>query len=101
MSAQPSLFDAYPEGFWRWFEGNKQIWYEFERRALRMARTGRKRYSARTIIEVLRWDTDLADTDVLFKINDHYTPGLARLWMETHGRTYPGFFAMRSISRPG
>lgn len=94
---QPALRfdDGYPAGFWRWFADNNRIWREFEKRALRMARTGRGHYSARTIVETLRWDTDLCDSEATFKINDHYTPGLARLWMNTHGKQYPKFFRLR------
>ena len=94
---QSSLdFDtAYPDGFWRWYEKNKTVYREFERQALVMARKGRERYSARTIIEVMRWQSDIADTTTLFKINDHFTPGMSRLWMNTHGETHPKFFEIR------
>ena len=94
---QPALTfrDPYPDGFWLWLPKNRHIYRAFERRALQMARTGRKRYSARTITETIRWQTDLADSETTFKINDHYTPGMARLWMNTHGATYPGFFRLR------
>ncbi len=95
MSVQLDFDDSYPGGFFHWLPKNFHVYREFEKRALRMARTGRKRYSARTIVEVLRWDTDLSDSEVLLKLNDHYTPGMARLWMATHGETYPKFFEIR------
>lgn len=89
-------FDTgYPSGFDRWLQNNRHIYTEFARRALYMARAGRKHYSARTIVEAMRWDSDLRDSDALFKINDHYTPGMARLFMEKYGRTHPGFFQLR------
>ena len=56
---------------------------------------GRKRYSARTIVECIRWDTDIKDTEKTFKINDHYTPGMARLFMSEYGEKYPRFFQLR------
>lgn len=86
--------DNYPDGFFAWLPKNSHIYQEFESRALRMARR-RLRYSARTIVEVIRWETDLEDSEVGFKINDHYTPGMARLWMATHGEKYPKFFEIR------
>ena len=89
-------FDSgYPANFFRWLQANSQIYNEFERRALRMARAGRKHYSARTIVEAIRWNTDMRDSDALFKINGNYVPGMSRLFMETHGEQYPGFFQLR------
>lgn len=87
--------DEYPDGFWHWLPKNSRVYREFERRALQMARTGRKRYSARTIIEILRWDSDIADSEKTFKINGNYVPGMARLFMATHGTAYPRFFELR------
>lgn len=86
--------DGYPDNFFRWLTKNSHIYREFEKCALRMARI-RKRYSARTIIEKIRWDTDLKDLEITFKLNDHYTPGMARLWMATHGEKHPKFFEIR------
>lgn len=90
-----TINDKYPPRFFYWLPKNREVYREFERRALRMARTGRKRYSARTIVEVMRWDSDIADSEKTFKINDHYTPGMARLFMGTHGAVYPKFFELR------
>ncbi len=87
--------DGYPDGFFYWLPKNSKVYREFERRALQMARTKRKRYSARTIVETMRWTSDIADSETTFKINDHYTPGMARLFMATHGAVYPKFFELR------
>ena len=95
MNAEMGHSPEYPSGFFRWLQDNRRIYTEFERRALYMARAGRKRYSARTITESIRWNTDLEDTDELFKINGNYVPGMARLFMEKHGNTYSGFFQLR------
>jgi len=91
----PRADDGYPDGFWYWLSKNCKVYREFERRALQMARTNRKRYSARTIVETMRWTSDIVDSETTFKINDHYTPGMARLWMNTHGGQYPKFFELR------
>lgn len=85
----------YPDGFWPWFYKNQNVWNAFRIRAIRMALMGRKRYSARTIIENVRWDTEIKDSDVHFRINDHYTPGLARLFMHKYGKRWPKFFDLR------
>lgn len=90
------LDDSYPDGFFHWLGKNPQIYLAFKRQALRMAQSGRKRYSARTIVEVIRWNTDLEDSGSTFKINDHYTPGMARLFMAEYGARFPKFFELRT-----
>ena len=85
----------YPAGFFLWLKKNQKIYNEFEKQALRMASLGRKRYSAKTIFEVIRWHTDLQDTDGQFNLNNNYTSGCARLFMEQHGDKYPEFFRLR------
>ena len=87
--------DGYPSGFFHWLRKNRHIYREFEVMALEVARSGRTRYSARTIIEVIRWNTDLSDTDGLFKCNGNFVPGMARLWLEIYGEQYPKFFRCR------
>jgi hypothetical protein len=87
--------DSYPANFFRWIQDNKHIYAAFKVRALEMALTGRKRYSARTIVELIRWTTDLKDSELTFKINDHYTPGMARMFMAEYSHKYPDFFELR------
>ena len=90
-------FDSgYPANFFRWLQANARIYTEFERRALLMARSGREHYSAKTIVETIRWHTDLQDTDKQFSLNNNYTSGCARLFMEQHGNQFPGFFQLRN-----
>lgn len=73
--------ELYPDGFFRWLELNPIIVLEFVDRARQVKASGRSRFSARAIIENIRWHTLLADREATFKINDHWTPGLARLAM--------------------
>lgn len=96
QAKQLDLMDPYPEGFWHWLSKNDHVYRAFKVEAIRMALTGRKRYSARTIVEVMRWNSDLRDHEVTFKLNDHYTPGMARLFMNEYGERFPGFFELRS-----
>ncbi len=96
MNQAPLDFDdKYPDGFFRWLQANARIYTEFERRALYMARDGRDHYSAKKIAEEIRWDTTLQDTDKQFSLNNNYTSGCARLFMETHGEQYHNFFRLR------
>lgn len=88
--------DKYPTNFWHWFKTfeAQAIYSEFETRALEVARH-RKHYSARTIVEVLRWDSLLRDGGDEYKISNNWIPGLARLFMHNWSDTYPGFFAIK------
>jgi hypothetical protein len=87
--------DNYPDGFWHWMGQNEHIYAAFRVKAFQMALKGRKRYSARTIIEVLRWETDLRENKPLFKISNNMVPGMSRLFMTEYGGRYPGFFELR------
>lgn len=89
--------DPYPRDFGHWLSANRRLFKRFEAMALEMAMSGRKSYSARTIVEVIRWNSDLSDSDKTFKINNNYTPGMARLWMAKHGHRFPKFFKCRDI----
>ncbi len=77
-----------PEQFSPRFMGylreNLHVYRAFEREALRMAREGHRHYSARTIIEVLRHHSALAEKSGAWKLNNDNTPYLARLFMLAH-----------------
>lgn len=98
MALQPPTEEQvkYPEGFWHWLTKpeNAKIYAEFDRRAHEMAQR-RKRYSARAIVQVIRWHTDLSEHDELFKINNNMIAGMARLWMRDNGAKHPHFFELR------
>ena len=89
-------WQEYPEGFFHWLRNNQHIWKAFEEKAYIMAAVAKRpRYSARTIIEVMRWDSDVREKKPLFKISNNMVPGLARLWMAKHGANHPKFFSVR------
>ncbi len=86
---------GYPDGFFHWLQHNDHIWEQFERHGLTMAGK-RERYSARTIIEVMRWNSDIREKKKLFKLSNNMTPGLARLWMAKHGHNHKKFFQLNN-----
>lgn len=94
VSAKPELFrPEFPE----WLDKNYSVWSAFEREANRIWDRGRKHYSARTIGEYLRHETALSEApnDLQLKLNDHYWPDLARLYL-CHYPERDGFFERRS-----
>ena len=84
----------YPDGFFHWLGQNQEVWKTFENYALRMAQS-RERFSARTIVEVMRWNNDIRQKNPIFKLSNNMTPGMARLWMAKHGQNHPKFFQLQ------
>lgn len=73
---------------------NPAVWDAFKQYTLEAARSGRVRFSARTVIERVRWDTMIAEKSGELKINNNVAPKLARKFMaEFPGMD--GFFRTR------
>lgn len=108
VSDQPDLFGGatvgvrellqanagqFRKGFPAWLEENGAVWRRFEREA-DLIRARRTHYSARTIVEVLRHESALAESGGDFKLNNNHAPDLARLYLLTHPDAL-GFFETR------
>lgn len=85
----------YREDFHGWLTDNYHVWERFKAEANKIRGAGWDHYSARTIIEVLRHESNLRDVGGRWKLNDWYTPDLARLYMELDS-TADGFFEIRN-----
>lgn len=86
--------DMFSDEFVNWLPENIHIFQAFSAEAIKIAEKGFKHYSARTIIHVLRHHSAIAEVGSEWKINDHYSPYLARLF----DLVYPhkaGLFAYR------
>jgi hypothetical protein len=70
----------FTEKFGGWLLENWKIYLEFERQAHHVIASGRKHYSARTIVEYIRHQTLLAEAGGAFKINNNTVADLARLF---------------------
>lgn len=77
---------------------NVDLWRQFEQEANRvwLDKTN-KHYSARSIIQDLRYSSSAKDSGADFKINDHHAPVLARLWTFLYPER-AGFFEFRGIT---
>jgi hypothetical protein len=85
---------AYPDRFFKWFEENWHVYQAFVELAREGHRKGLRLWGAFAIINVLRWQTALRETNSHFKCNNNYAPGMARMAM----RQFPelrGFFKCR------
>lgn len=96
----PTMIAANPNTFRRefgeWLDKNFAVWEAFEREANSIWDRGRRHYSARTIGEYLRHESALREqpNQHQFKLNDHYWPDLARLYMMLNPER-DGFFERR------
>lgn len=102
LSAILDLIKTYPlsfrDDFLPWIEGNFFIWKRFEREANKVWDSGRKHYSARTLIEYIRHETSMSEgPNHKYKINNSFVPDIGRLY----GMVYPQrerFFECRVIT---
>lgn len=85
--------------FREWLEDNWHVWEAFRDQADRIWDRGRRHYSARTIGEWMRHETAMrqAAGSEPWKLNDHYWPYLARLYMLINPER-AGFFEVRRQS---
>jgi hypothetical protein len=80
--------------FQEWLAKNMALWERFEREANQVWNAGRRHYSSRTLWEVMRHHTTLAELDSDFKINNNFAPDIARLYLVMYPDR-PGFFETR------
>ena len=81
--------------FDEWIKENSHIYEAFEREALATAQK-RSHYSARTIVEFLRHHSMITEKSGDWKINDHATPHLARLFAKRNPM-HKNFFDFRGV----
>jgi hypothetical protein len=78
LRENPSLF---PADFEPWFGPNHHVWKAFCDEAFHIRAKGFKRYSARTVIEVLRHHSAATEAPgAVWKINNNHAPYMARLF---------------------
>ena len=93
-----TLNDCNPElveKFISFHRNNKDIFDLFVSNSWGMAMSGRKRYSAWTIANKIRWDKDIQTIGDEFKINNNYIALYARLVM-ARVPALKGFFNLRA-----
>ena len=80
--------------FQQYHEQNPNVYPQFLKIALEMKSKGFKRYSAKAILEVVRYFTSVAENGGKFKVNNNTTPMLARQAMKDRPELN-GFFELR------
>lgn len=85
------------DNFSKWMKfhkANPLVWKLFERYALEAINSGRRHYSARTIMERVRWHAEVTTKGGSFKLNNNHVPYYARLFIQTHPE-HADFFETR------
>ena len=96
---QRGLFDRDPRilAFERFHRLNPHVYGLFVRFA-NQAKSRRPRFSARTILHRIRWETMVETDDPAgFKINDHWSPFYVRMIEKDHPE-FAGFFEKRGAA---
>ena len=93
---------AFPTTFSKWVNDNYSIYTAFVRYAKVLREfNGNKRYSARTIIERMRWDTLIGELKgsgaTTVKISNNVTPYLSRLSM-LENEELGGMFQLKPLT---
>ena len=78
----------------------RAVYRYFKHFTFRLARVGKKHYSARQICGRIRWHVEVDRNEPAdeFKVNNNYTPDLSRKFMEENPR-FAGFFETRKLKR--
>lgn len=72
--------DQFNDSFVDWLPDNLHVWDAFVDETHSVIDVGFMHYSARTIVHVLRHHSAIRENEGEWKINDHHSPYLARLW---------------------
>jgi len=70
------------EGFENFIKENPHVYLEFEKQVFKAIEKGRKKLSAKLIINWIRWNEVLRTSDDNFRINDAYQSYFARHFIE-------------------
>ncbi len=92
------LFDRYPrvtlDRFKKFHAENPDVYAEFKKLALQMRSSGRTKYSAETIVNVIRWHRDIQTAGDVFEINNDFRSIYVRLLIYHHPE-FLNFFELR------
>lgn len=83
------------EAFVKYHKDHPHIYQGFKKLSYQMIGTGRKRYSAKMIINVLRWESDLKAVGEEYKVSDRFQSMYARL-LAFHDPQFENFFEFHS-----
>lgn len=88
------------ERFMRFHSENPDVYRLFRHFAHEARRAGMRRYSAKAIMERLRWELSIAvKKDGEYKINNDYVARYARMLAQDEPKAFADFFEFRALKR--
>ncbi len=84
------------EGFEKFHSDNPHVYRAFESQALKAIDRGRKKLSAKLIINWIRWNEFMRTSDQNFRINDAYQSYYAREFIKQHPK-HDHVFELRKL----
>lgn len=91
-----SLDEKSKDAFKKYHADHPDIYRNFKKYSFMMLGRGRKRYSAKCIIERIRWDYDMEYSDKEFKISNSMTSFYVRFLIWNH-EEFAGFFQLKKV----
>lgn len=93
---QANLFDNIHEtAFEAYHRDNPPVYEAFVRFTMQAIRAGRKHVGSKDVVEKIRFESAVSEKNSEFKINNNFTPFLARKFMKDYPR-YAGIFQLRA-----
>lgn len=83
--------------FWRWHNANPMVWKAFEEKALEGINKGLKKWGAKGIAEVIRWDMAV-ETKTELKFDNNFAPLYARIFA-LKWPLFKDFFEFRELRK--
>ena len=75
---------------------NPHVFKEIEDYALEAIEAGWKHYGIKTLLEIVRWHSDIKAPEKCFKISNNHAPYYARLFHKLHPE-FDGFFRTHRV----
>lgn len=86
--------------FLKFHKANPHVWEMFKHFAFIAVKSGRSNYSARAIVEQIRWFSDMStDSPTIFKIPNNTIAYYARLFHSAYPK-HKGFFKTMPVTAP-
>ncbi len=92
----PKPTDSIQVRFEHYHFTHPEVWQLFKQLAAKAMVRGKKKFSARAILHLIRWEFEIEQGNAAFKVNDHYSSRCGRKLMQEDAR-FKDFFELRPL----
>lgn len=89
------MSDENKQKWWAWHKENPHVWDLFQRFTFEAINAGYDHYSTNSVIERIRWHSEIETRGDKFKINNNHAPYYARYFHHMYPQ-HDGFFRTRN-----